>query len=221
MYTCPLCDCEVCWFFHGDNVREYLCCRRCGLVFVPQVFQLNRREEKAVYDLHENGVNDIGYRKYLARLSTPLLHRLGTAPRHGLDFGCGPGPALAAMLAEHGHTVELYDPFYFDNPAVLAAKYDFVCATEVVEHFRDPKMSFSLMFNILANLGILAVMTGRIRDQESFKRWHYIRDPTHVSFYSEKTFAYLAEKNRAELEFVSSDVVFFVKQTHLQKKWLQ
>ena len=34
----------------------------------------------------------------------PLLARLGPAS-HGLDYGCGPGPALATMLREEGHGV--------------------------------------------------------------------------------------------------------------------
>ncbi len=213
MTLCPLCDCENTPFFHRDATREYRRCRECQLIFVPEQFWLGHTEEKAVYDLHENHINDAGYRHFLSRLCTPLLSRLGAAPRYGLDFGCGPGPALAAMLEEHGHSVDLYDPIYFNRPALLSNQYDFICTTEVVEHFRNPKSSFSLVFNMLKPSGWFAVMTKRVRDEAAFKNWHYIRDPTHILFYNEKTFAYLAEQHHAELEPVGTDVVLFRKES--------
>ena len=56
----------------------------------------------------------------------------------GLDFGSGPGPALACMLRESGYEVALYDSFYEPDEAVLNDRYDFICATEVVEHLSRP-----------------------------------------------------------------------------------
>ena len=211
MTLCPLCNSEDNWSFHRDAMRQYRRCRKCELVFVPELFWLNRVEEEAIYNLHENDSNDAGYRHFLTRLCTPLLSRLGATPRHGLDFGCGPGPALAAMLVEHGHTVELYDPIYFDKPALLHKKYDFICATEVVEHFRNPRESFLLVFSMLKPSGWFAVMTKRVRDEAAFKNWHYIRDPSHIVFYNEKTFQYLAEQHHADLELPEADVVLFRK----------
>ena len=38
------------------------------------------------------------------------------------------------MLEESGHRVALYDVFYVPDTLALAASYDFITATEVVEH---------------------------------------------------------------------------------------
>ena len=64
-------------------------------------------------------MNDAGYRRFLSKLADPLMARLAPGAR-GLDYGCGPGPALAAMLREAGHEVALYDPFFAPDPAPLS-----------------------------------------------------------------------------------------------------
>ena len=79
------------------------------LVYVPSRYWLTQEDEKAVYDLHQNDPDDRGYRKFLSRLSAPLLQKL-PPNQWGLDFGCGPGPALPDLLKAGGHRVDLYDP---------------------------------------------------------------------------------------------------------------
>jgi 2-polyprenyl-3-methyl-5-hydroxy-6-metoxy-1,4-benzoquinol methylase len=125
----------------------------------------------------------------------------------GLDFGCGPGPTLSALLAEHGHQVDLYDPFYCNDPSVFQKKYDFICATEVLEHLRDPKREFAALFNMLKRGGWLGIMTKLVMDQHAFRQWHYIRDMTHISFYRQRTFEYLAQRFDARLDIVADDVI--------------
>lgn len=210
-HTCPLCshekDIEV---FFEDRQRAYLRCPSCNLVFVPECYWLNPEDEKALYDLHENDPQDRGYRQFLSRLSVPLLERLG-AQQKGLDFGCGPGPALSVILEEQGHQVELYDPFYHHNPTVFDKQYDFICATEVVEHMRDPKKEFTALFRMLRSGGRLGIMTKLMIDKQAFSRWHYIRDMTHICFYSRETFEFLAQRFNAALDFVARDVILLEK----------
>ena len=95
------------------------------------------QEEKAQYDLHENDPHDLGYRKFLSRLTDPLLAKL---PPHsyGLDYGCGPGPTLSVMMHEAGHSMALHDPIYHPNPDALSRSYQFITATEVFEHLHQP-----------------------------------------------------------------------------------
>ncbi len=203
---CPLCKGGDTEPFHEDAVRIYMVCSSCQLVFVPTVYWLSLKEERATYDLHENDVNDPGYRRFLSRLTTPLLERLEPG-RQGLDFGCGPGPALASMLEERGHRMELYDPFYANNPSVLNSTYDFICATEVVEHLRDPDQVFNTLFGLLKPGGLLGIMTKLVTDKSAFSNWHYIRDLTHICFFHRKTFYYLARHFGAELNFSGKDVI--------------
>ncbi|MFP4033728.1 MAG: class I SAM-dependent methyltransferase [Desulfococcaceae bacterium] len=208
---CPLCGGAAVENFHADRHRAYLRCSTCLLVFVPERFHLDPSAEKAEYDRHENRPDDPGYRRFLSRLTEPLLERIG-AGKIGLDFGCGPGPAIPAMLEEPGHVVERYDPIYFDDPAVFAKTYDFICATEVVEHLRNPGRELERLFSLLKPGGWLGIMTKLVIDQEAFQRWHYIRDLTHIAFFSRETFEFFARRLGAELIFAGKDVVLMRKE---------
>lgn len=209
-YHCPLCSGKDCKLFLKDTQREYLRCLCCELVFVPKSYWLNPKDEKVIYDLHQNSPNDEGYRKFLSRLTTPLLQEL-SPDQKGLDFGCGPGPTLSHILEEHGHRVELYDPYYYDNPSIFSNSYDFICATEVVEHLKNPQETFSTLFQMLNGHGWLGVMTKMVTTKESFKNWHYIRDLTHICFYNTSSFEYIAKRFKSTVTFRGNDVILFQK----------
>lgn len=133
------------------------------------------------------------------------------APATGLDFGCGPGPALARMLEEHGYRMSVYDPFYFTDTSVLSQPYDFITCTEVIEHVYDAESIWRQLFAMLKPAGWLGVMTKRVRNPAAFAQWHYKNDPTHVRFYSESTLAWLAKHYGATLILVDADVALFQK----------
>lgn len=209
---CPLCTWPNSRVFFKDTKRAYRQCHRCRLVFVPSLHWLSAAKEKAIYDLHENDSDDPGYRRFLSRLSVPLLQKLAVQPgQQGLDFGCGPGPTLSKLMAEHGHQVELYDPYYANDPSVFAKSYDFITATEVVEHLSEPARQWATLFSLLKQGGWLGIMTKLITDQRAFSGWHYIRDLSHICFYSRPTFRYLAERFDAQLFFVEDDVMLLRK----------
>ena len=208
--TCPLCCGKQIFHFHTDNSRDYLRCRDCLLVFVPPDQRLDPEQEKAVYDNHENHIDDPAYRQFLSRLLTPLVDRLEPAAA-GLDFGCGPGPALAAMFRELGFHMSIYDPVYCKRPEVLAQHYQFITCTEVVEHLFNPAEEFARLFQRLTPDGWLGIMTKLVRDEQSFGNWHYKNDPTHVCFYSRETFYWLAEQFQCLPEFIGNDVILLKK----------
>jgi 2-polyprenyl-3-methyl-5-hydroxy-6-metoxy-1,4-benzoquinol methylase len=177
---------------------------------VPQRFHVTLEREKEEYDLHENSPVDEGYIRFLSRFSQPFLERL-SGQQQGLDFGCGPSPVLATLLEESGHSVALYDPVYQNNKSVLGAQYDFIAATEVVEHFRNPVKEFDRLFDLLLPGGLLGIMTKMTRDVAAFRTWHYIRDPTHICFYKRETFTYLGNTFGASVTFVGDDVILLQK----------
>jgi len=169
-----------------------------------------RAEEKAQYDLHENNPKDSDYRQFLSRLSDPLIRKL-SPNSSGLDFGCGSGPTLSVILEEAGHQVALYDPFYQPDQTTLKATYDFITATEVLEHLFHPRRDLESLWNRLRKSGWLGVMTKRAKDRESFAKWHYKQDPTHVCFWSNSTFQWLADYWNAHLELIEPDVALLQK----------
>ncbi len=218
--VCPLCESGFPLEFHQDARRTYLRCRCCRLVFVPQEFHLSPGDEKAEYDLHENSPLDEGYRQFLSRLFKPLTDKLKQGST-GLDFGCGPGPTLSVMFEEAGHRVAIYDPFYQPDRAPLEQTYDFVSASEVVEHFRNPRVDLNRMWDCVRTGGWLGIMTKRVRNADAFAKWHYKDDPTHVSFFSVDTFEWLADQWNADLTFVGDDVVLLQKPAQSERRNMQ
>lgn len=207
---CPLCENSCSLPFWGDQRRSYRRCERCRLVFVPPAYHLSAAAEKAEYDLHRNDPDDSGYRTFLSRLFDPLCQRV-PAGATGLDFGCGPGPALSAMLTEAGFDMAVYDPFYAPHETALHRRYDFIACSEVVEHFRFPGKEFTTLWQLLAPGGWLGIMTKLVIDRQAFARWHYKNDLTHIAFFSRETFDFLADSLGAHLEFVGSDVILLQK----------
>ncbi|MCP8897999.1 class I SAM-dependent methyltransferase [Gilvimarinus xylanilyticus] len=207
---CPLCQSRHTEFYYQDSKRDYYQCLSCQLVFVPPGFYLSAAQEKAEYDLHENSGEDAGYRRFLSRALSPLLPRLAPGCR-GLDFGCGPEPVLQKMLQERGVSVSVYDVFYAPDPESLNARYDFITATEVVEHLHYPQRDLNQLWSCLMPGGWLVIMTKRVLDKNAFTRWHYKNDPTHVCFFSQNTFHWLAQQWGAELILADKDVVLLQK----------
>lgn len=171
---------------------------------------LAQPDEHAHYLTHQNKVDDAGYRQYLSRLATPLLKRL-KPNSHGLDYGCGPGPALAAMMREAGHTVSLYDPYFAPDKAVLSACHDFITCTETAEHFHEPAVEFARLATLLKPGGVLAVMTVFQTDDALFDAWQYRADPTHVTFYRAHSFHVIASQLGLSCEIISKDVAFLMR----------
>jgi SAM-dependent methyltransferase len=201
---CPLCGI-------GDTAGtdagwQFYACSRCGLVFRHPHDYPDAATEKAHYDLHENDPSDPGYLAFLRRCTEPLVAFLQLG-EEGLDFGCGPGPAVDRLLPDQ--KVHRYDPFYFPDRKPLARRYDFLVCTETAEHFHDPAASWHRLFGLLRPGGRLAVMTRLLEDPAAVAGWWYSRDPTHVVFYREATFRWLAERFCARLDRPHRDVALF------------
>jgi SAM-dependent methyltransferase len=188
--------------------RRYLECAVCRLIHVPPAHWLDAAAERAHYLTHENDPDDPRYRAFLARVAVPLASRL-PAVVEGLDYGAGPGPTLALMMAEQGFPTTSYDPHFAENPGSLLRSYDFVTCTEVVEHFQAPGDEFERLDRLLRPGGWLAIMTEMVREDRPFETWRYARDPTHLSFYRPQTMAWIAARFGWAREHPHPNVVFF------------
>ena len=206
--TCPLCAHSGCRPFSKAHGRRYLRCRDCRLTFLHPEDRLNRPEERARYETHENDPADAGYRSFLDRLAEPLIARLDPGMR-GLDYGSGPGPTLSLMMTERGFETVNFDPFFAPDPAPLSETWDFVTCTETAEHFFHPGAEFRTLKGLLRRPGWLAIMTRLLDDDEAFETWWYARDPTHVSFYREETLTWIARAHGWALERPHPTVALF------------
>lgn len=205
---CPLCAASASTRFASVGERRYWRCGACALVYLEPAQRPDTAAELAEYLLHENDPVDPGYRRFLAPLAEALLTRLPAGAR-GLDYGCGPGPALPAMLAEHGLQTVLYDPFFAPDEAALSRDYDFILCSEVAEHFHRPGEEFARLAGLLRPGGWLGVMTNLLQETTDFAGWHYRRDPTHVVFYTPATMHWLAARHGWSLVRPSPRVSLF------------
>jgi hypothetical protein len=209
---CPLCYHPNPRPFFSDAFRAYRRCPVCALIFTVREDLLAPKDEKARYDLHENNPKDLHYQHFLSQFLVPLVERIGPPPLKGLDFGSGPGPTLSVMLEEKGYIMQIYDPFYAQQPEVLSQTYDFMTCTETVEHFFNPGKEWNLLLSLVKPNGWLGFMTQLIDLVENFPEWYYIKDRTHVSFFSRQTFRYLAKQDGLSVEFINNNVILMQKQ---------
>jgi len=118
---------------------------------------------------------------------------------------------MSVMFEEVGHSVVNYDPFYAKQEELLKNKYDFITATEVVEHLHDPIKELDMLWGMLKPGGWLGIMTNLAFDSVSFKQWYYKDDPTHVCFFSPRTFEWLAAQWNTDVAYSKKNVILFRK----------
>ena len=171
--------------------RRFWRCADCALVFVDPGQWLAPQQEADYYRLHRNDPDDPGYRRFVAPLVEALCAQLPPTSQ-GLDFGCGPGSAPAAMLGEAGHRVRGYDPQFLPDAAALEARYDFIVLCEVIEHLHAPAAVLAQLRALLRGPALIAIKTGFLPEPARFAHWHYLRDPTHVALYSPACLQWLA-----------------------------
>lgn len=207
---CRVCHSNRVEIFAVIDSKTYWQCLYCSAKFLDEVHFLSQDEERAHYCTHENVIGDHNYRTFLSKLYTPLRHILSTH-KIGLDYGCGPGPALCAMLEEDGYEMHKFDPFFYPNKTLFSKRFDFITCSETVEHFYDPFSEFELLDKMLNPSGILGIMTNFLTDNSLFENWYYRRDPTHVVFYAKTTFQIIAKQRGWICEFPDNNIALLIK----------
>ncbi|PYE30504.1 methyltransferase family protein [Idiomarina fontislapidosi] len=209
MLLCPLCESHT-QFYARDRRRSFYQCEHCQLVFADPKTHIDLAEEKRLYETHENDPADAHYRGFLNRLWQPLKVLCQQSNyKTALDFGSGPGPTLHLMMREAGLDAHHYDPIYSPDKTRLSQSYDVVTCTEVIEHFCYPQQDFIRLRSLVKPGGVLATMTKPCVAAQQFPNWHYKNDLTHVSFFSERTYHYIAERFGFSVDRVSDQVTFF------------
>jgi len=187
---CPVCGtAEGLTSFEDRWMQLFHSCSECDTVWKDSLLFLSSENEKARYDQHNNTLENTGYVAYLTDFMEKAVLPF-VSPEEGklLDFGCGPGPVLSRLLERLGFTTHQYDPFYADNAAWLTHTYQGVFAVEVMEHVSSPLDALSKIHGRLMKGGYLMIRTElKPSSAEEFRKWWYKDDPTHIMFYSLKS----------------------------------
>src|SRR6056297_2044133 len=205
---CPLCGSNL-----VDSGEEWLRlesafyyhCTHCDLVFIDPSQRPDAEGERSRYLEHNNSPDDPRYLGYLKGFALEALFPYVKPPARVLDFGSGPVPVCAEVLRDMGYSADIFDPLFAPDKAWQEKKYDAVTAVEVAEHLFEPFFEFRRLWEVLQPGGYLVLRTLlHYRDRERFRGWWYRQDPTHVCFYSSRSFQVLAELLGMELvEFIS------------------
>lgn len=177
------------------RLKHYFQCPHCHAVLLDPAEHLTPGQERAHYQTHHNRADDPGYIR-LHQTGVEWIAQHCPPQSIGLDYGCGPDSAFAAQLEQRGFQIHRYDPVFFPEQPLEARQYDFIGCLETAEHFHQPKREFSQMSQLLRPGGVLFVQTPMPPPAAQFHHWHQHRDPTHIVFYSLKTFAVIAQANQ-------------------------
>ncbi|CBW25554.1 putative methyltransferase [Halobacteriovorax marinus SJ] len=211
MNICPLCNKNEDQVFFANKQKTYFQCKECHLVFAAESCLLNSDQEQDVYRLHQNNSNDERYKEFMERILSPLRRYIREG-ESGIDYGCGPGPVISSILGPEGYEIVEYDPFFKNDEALLEQCYDFLIATEVIEHIYQTREGLESMLNLVKEGGVIALMTSFYpSDIDKFKLWGYHQDPTHVRFFNESTCEWIARKYSLDFEIPRENVVIFKK----------
>ena len=189
---CTLCN-SVAILFHQYQKRAYFKCKFCRSVVLHPDHYLCSDMEKERYEKHNNDVNDLGYQAFVYPVTDAIQNKFNASCHTGLDFGAGTGPVITSMLKKQGFHVDLYDPFFWNDPSKLDYRYDFIFCCEVIEHFHHPAREFKLLRSLLNPGGSLFCMTDFYSEETNFPGWYYKNDETHVFFYHKKAMKWIQE----------------------------
>jgi hypothetical protein len=195
MQICKLCKSKnVITYKHPKFGIIFHECLNCQAIYKDKAQSLSEEDEKKIYDLHENSIENLGYVNFLTNFIDsaviPFIKK-GVA----LDFGSGPGPVLSQILKnKYNFECSIYDYYYAKHIEVFDKRYDLITSTEVFEHLSDPISTLKQFHEILNMDGIVSIMTlFHPKEQSEFFDWFYIRDPSHITFFTPKTFDVIAK----------------------------
>lgn len=190
--ACKICSKPTQSFYDKRMKSDFFYCKECHYFFKDEENFLNSEAELAIYNQHNNSLDNEGYVKmledYVSYAITPFK------PNTILEFGSGPTPVLSELLKQKKYSVDIYDKYYASEKVFEGKEYDLISSTEVIEHIEDVKGVMSFFHKHLKSGGYLSLMTNFHKDSiEEFQKWWYPCDRTHISFFNQHTFQTLTE----------------------------
>ena len=162
----------------------YAVCDECCFLEKKSNHYLSDELEMKRYQLHDNDGN-VEYINYQKKFAEEIKVFLGNKI---LDFGCGESHTLATIL-----NASFYDKFFYPNPKALESKYDTIILEEVIEHLKEPLEDLMRLSLILNDAGKLIIRTRLFNEETDLPNWWYLRDQTHICFFSYQTFKKICE----------------------------
>lgn len=206
--SCAICSSDT--YSRTDKKgRIFHFCSSCSFVSLDSSFYLSFEEERSRYELHNNNRDDEGYTMWLNSFIEKAVEPFVSPGSRILDFGSGPQPVLAGLLREKGYAADIYDSHFHDRP--FSGLYNMITATEVFEHISSPLSAAVELKKNLHKGGYLSIKTSfRPEDDNTFLKWWYKEDSTHISFFFPRSLHILSELADLSVHYCdNSSIVIF------------
>ena len=189
MHHCLVCHADT-QHFYQDKKRSYFHCAECGYIcsdpnsHLPQHVFLQRFENDKFKQQKEHA-------NFIATVITEV-QKAQSQRLNILNYGQALSSEWVKKITESGHQFYQVNPFAEVDSNALKQKYDVIINYRVVEHFANPKRDWLLQSRLLKPGGWMIIDTQLLHEPNSFSTWHFISDPTRISFYQTQTLSYLA-----------------------------
>jgi SAM-dependent methyltransferase len=187
-----------------------VCCRSCRFVALPD----NHRDYSTAVKTHElsggrgarHGTWEQPGREFgMAKLGLQVLARKTTSV---LIYGAGQSidnhhvaKLPRAGRVAIGDLVQLrHDAEFVDTTKLSSEPFDVVVASEVLEHFPDPRANFENLFSFVKSDGIVIASTN-IRDSLAMTKVGYVWPRGHVAYWSPQALRIIAREFDMHLDF--------------------
>ena len=187
---------------------NYEKCEHCGFLSKKDEFILSPSEEYNRYLLHDNDKSE-GYFKYQEKFYFEIKNYLVNKV---LDYGCGNNHMLVNVMEKYGLKSSYYDLYFYNNTNYEKDRYKAIILEEVIEHLKDPIEVLTHLYNLLETGGNFIIRTRFVSDELNHD-WWYLRDSTHISFFSVKTFIFLCSIFNMKIIYCNDiDVIILKKE---------
>ena len=214
--NCRICE-TVSSLFYSDT-RSFYKCPSCALIFTNETAD-NAAAEKHYKSQWNNTGADFWKQQVDGLLS--VIHKYKMPVGRLLDFGSGSGEITKEFQARGIEATPL-DPMIhgYLKDQNYPDKFDVVVGVEVIEHLPNMREELKEIERFLSSDGLMLFTTiltesfiNSSNEVDVFKVWWYKDDPTHVSFFCNKSIFRLAEIMRYTADIYGTQLFVLKKQT--------
>ncbi len=179
----------------GKYTIRYFYCDYCGFLQTEEPYWLEEAYSEPI------NISDTGYLQrniYLSKIVTILLSLFFNKDAKFLDYGGGYG-VFVRLMRDIGFDFYWYDKY---TPNIFAKgfehkdsnKYEAITAFECFEHFVNPIDEIEFLLKMSRNIILTTeLLPNPVPNPQDW--WYYgLNHGQHISFYSKKTFYFIARK---------------------------
>lgn len=214
LIACKICNSSAHYAFTSKVLKKYNInyykCTNCGFLFTEDPFWLHEAYARAI-NLSDTGLLDRNI--YFSKVLSVLIYLNFNKDAKFLDYAGGYG-IFTRLMRDIGFDFYWHDPYTqnilangFEHDINSKSKYELLTAFEVFEHLANPKLEIERMLELSDSIIFSTeILPSEIPDPMGW--WYYsFEHGQHISFYSKKTFTWLA--NYYGLRY------FYIKGIHL------